>query len=322
MKFWSSEIYFAPDVRRAPLRRDLRFASTSSANPIYSKEEKMKGRNLQTLVFSMLFIFALFSLTQGKALISKNEKSLSIQNQLALSDFEHYQKFSRLTNSYFVYDNDSTKEKVATDVYGFKGKSIKRAFVYSLILPGAGEFYAGSKIKAGIFFGLDVALWSLYFNYHGKGKDKEKDYIVFADSSWDEEEYRIWWETLPDTTRTRYSHSLPDEHDQQYYEMIGKYKQFAFAWRDFDKNTAGQDSMTPKRDHYLGMRAQSNRLLNKAKYSVMFSLANHVLSSFDAAVAVKKYNKKGERFSQLEFKLRLTERDDQIVPKLSMSMRF
>jgi hypothetical protein len=54
----------------------------------------------------------------------------------------------------------------------------------------------------------------------------------------------------------------------------------------------------------------------------MFSLANRILSAFDAAIAVKKYNKKGERFSQLEFRMRLTERDDEIVPKLLMSMRF
>jgi hypothetical protein len=282
----------------------------------------MKGRSLQTLGFLLLFIFALFSLSQGKTLVSKNEKTLSLEDQLAKKDLEHYQKFSRLTNSYFAYDPESTGERMTTDVYGFKGKSVKRAFLYSLIIPGTGEFYAGSKIKAVLFFGLDVTFWSLYFNYHGKGKDKEDEYIAFADKNWDEDYYRAWWELLPDTTKEKYSHTLPDEHNQQYYEMIGKYKQFAFAWEDFDENTAGEDSMTPYRDHYLDVREQSNSWLNKAKYSAMFSLANHILSAFDAAIAVKKYNKKGERFSQIEFKMRLTERDNEIIPKLFMSMRF
>ncbi|MCK4427152.1 MAG: hypothetical protein KAW16_01565 [candidate division Zixibacteria bacterium] len=288
----------------------------------------MKGRSFQTLGFLLLFTFALFSLSQGKTLVSKNEKTLSLQDQsqdpfgLAKNDLEHYQKFSRLTNSYFVYDPESTEEKVITDVYGFKGKSVKRAFLYSLIIPGTGEFYAGSKIKAFLFFGLDVTFWSLYFNYHGKGKDKEDEYIAFADKNWNEDDYRAWWELLPDTAKEKYSHTLPDEHNQQYYEMIGKYKQFAFAWDDFDDNTAGEDSMTPYRDHYLDVREQSNSWLNKAKYSAMFSLANHILSAFDAAIAVKKYNKKGERFSQIEFKMRLTERDNEIIPKLFMSMRF
>ena len=276
----------------------------------------------QTFGFLLLLVFALFSLSQGKTLVLKNEKALSLENQLTKNDFEHYQKFSLLTNSYFAYDPESTEGKMTTDVYGFKGKSVKKAFVYSLIIPGTGEFYAGSKIKAVLFFGLDVTFWSLYFNYHGKGKDKEDEYIAFADEKWNEKKYLEWWEGLPDTTKKKYSHTLPDERNQQYYEMIGKYKQFAFAWDDFDPNTTDPDSMTPHRDHYLGVREQSNSWLNKAKYSAMFSLANHILSAFDAAIAVKRYNKKGEKFSQIEFKMRLTERDYEIVPKLFMSMRF
>lgn len=288
----------------------------------------MIQRRFKTFGLFLLLVFAIFSLCGGTTLVSKSEKTLPIEDQpqdpfgLAQKEFEHYQRFSRLTNFYFVYEGDSMGAKTTTDVYGFKGKSVKRAFVYSLILPGAGEFYAGSKIKAAIFFGLDVTFWALYFNYRGKGKDKEDEYIAFADEHWDEEEYLDWWVELDSTEREKYTHTLPDEHNQQYYEMIGKYKQFAFAWEDFDPTTAGEDSMTSYRSDYLDVRAQSNRWLNKAKYSAMFSLANHILSAFDASIAVKKHNKKGEKFSQLEFKMRLTDRDDEIVPKLSMSMRF
>ncbi len=288
----------------------------------------MRYRGFQTLGLLSFLIFALFSLSQGKTFVSKSERTLSIEDQsqdpfgLAKNDLEHLQKFSRLTNSYFVYEDESTEEKMSTDVYGFKSKSVKRAFVYSLIIPGTGEFYAGSKIKAALFFGLDVTFWSLYFNYHKKGKNKEDEYMAFADKYWKEEKYRVWWDTLADSTKKKYTHTLPDEHNQQYYEMIGKYKQFAFAWEDFNPNEVDEDSMTPYRDHYLGLREQSNSWLNKAKYSAMFSLANHILSAFDAAITVKKYNKRGERFSQIEFKMRLTERDYEIVPKLYMSMRF
>ena len=298
----------------------------------------MKGRSLQTLGLLLLFIFALFSLSQGKTLVSKNEKILSFGDQLAKNDLEHYQKFSRLTNSYFVYDPESMEEKITTDVYGFKGKSVKRAFLYSLIIPGTGEFYAGSKIKAFLFFGLDVTLWSLYFNYHGKGKDKEDEYQGFANQHWREDEYREWLEdslkikpdangVISDTSTywdpekqqwTYLSHHLPDKKTDQYYEMIGKYDQFKFGWDDFPE----EDLDEIRRNIYLDIRRDSNNWLNKAKYSAMFSLANHILSAFDAAIAVKKYNKRGERFSQIEFKMRLTERDDEIVPKLFMSMRF
>lgn len=293
----------------------------------------MRERSSQTFGFLLLFVFALFSLSRGETLISKNQKTSSIEGQLVKNDFEHYQKFSQLTNSYFVYESDSVKEKVATDVYGFKGKSIKRAFVYSLIIPGAGEFYANSKIKAVLFFGLDATLWTLYFNYHKKGKNKENEYKGFADQHWIEDDYRDWLkdsldiQSRSDTCKykdpktgdsTYLSHHLPDKKTQQYYEMIGKYDQFKFGWDDFPEEDLNQ----VRRNIYLNMRRDSNNLLNKAKYSVMFSLANHILSSFDAAIAVKKYNKKGERFSQIHFQMRLSERNDEIVPKLLMSMGF
>lgn len=298
----------------------------------------MRGRSFETAGFLLLFILALFSFSQANTLISKNEQSISLEGYLTQNDFEHYQNLSRLSNSYFVYAGDSVEEKVATDVYGFKGKSVKRAFLYSLVIPGAGEFYANSKIKSVIFFGVDVTFWSLYFNYHKKGKNKENEYKGFADQHWIEDNYRDWLRDslkiqpdgngeISDTSIykdpvtgqwTYLSHHLPNSKTQQYYEMIGKYDQFRFGWDDYPEVDLNQ----ALRNFYLDMRRDSNNLLNKAKYSVMFSLANHILSAFDASIAVKKYNKKGERFTQLEFKMRLTERDDEIVPKLSMSMRF
>jgi hypothetical protein len=321
MKFWNSEM------------RSIHTNLSRVFDNQNLKEEKMREKGFKTIGFLLLLVFALFSLSRGETMISQNEKILSIEGQLAKNDFEHYQKFSQRSNSYLVYEGDSTEEKVTTDVYGFKGKSVKRAFVYSLIVPGAGEFYANSKIKAVLFFGLDATLWTLYFNYHKKGKNKENEYKRFADQHWIEDDYREWlidslWitsgsdqDSFWNKEEQRFdwlSHHLPDKKDQQYYEMIGKYDQFKFGWDDFPEEDLNQ----ARRNLYLNMRRDSNNLLNKAKYSVMFSLANHILSSFDAAIAVKKHNRKGERFSQIHLQMRLSERDDEIVPKLSMSMEF
>jgi hypothetical protein len=296
------------------------------------KEGKMIQRCFETFGLFLLLIFSLFSLSQGETLISQNEETLSIGDRLVKNDFEHLQNLSELTNSYFVYEGESTGEKITTDVYGFKGKSVKRAFLYSMVIPGTGEFYANSKIKAALFFGLDVTFWSLYFNYHKKGKNKENEFEKFADQHWMEDNYRAWLQDSLGITsgsdqdsfwnkeKQRWdwlSHHLPDKKDQQYYEMIGKYDQFKYGWDDFP-----DDSSQPHRNFYLDLRRDSNNWLNKAKYSAMFSLANHILSAFDAAISIRKYNKKGERFTQLEFQMRLTERNEEIVPKLSMSMRF
>jgi len=239
--------------------------------------------------------------------------------------------FNTLNTIAQLIHTDSAQAEEMTDVYGFKGKSLKRAFLYSLILPGSGELYAGSKIKAAVFFGLDVTFWALYFNYHGKGKNKEDEYQAYADVHWSEAEYTQWLiDSLgitSDTARywdpekqewTYLSHHLPDKKTQQYYEMIGKYEQFSAGWDDWDWLTR----YSANRNLYLDWRRQSNDMLNNAKYFAMFSLANHILSAFDAAVSVKKYNKKGERFSQIQLKMRLVRRDGEIIPRLSAGIQF
>ena len=281
-------------------------------------------------------VFLLSSISLGSTLVEKKEQPFTFYNSLAQDEYEHSQKVQNLAHSpYLALGGDTIQEKESVDVYAFKGKSLKRAFVYSLIVPGSGEFYANSKIKAVVFFGVDVALWGLYFNYHNKGKDEEKKYIEYADAHWTREDYEQWlqdsiykvqYPVHTDTARyldkkgdwVYLSHHLPNSETQQYYEMIGKYEQFSWGWSDFNGGT----NSSAYRTSYVDMRHVSNDWLGKAKNFASFSIANHILSAFDAAFSVRKYNKRGERFSQIELKMRLTERNQEIIPKFTASISF
>jgi hypothetical protein len=292
----------------------------------------MERRAVLTVAILLLFAFAAFSVSNASTLVENKDEPFSFQNDLARGDLEQAQKIFNLAHaSYLAYESDPVKGDQALDVYGFKGKSVKKAFLYSLIVPGSGEFYAGSKIKAAIFLGVDVGLWALYFNYHGKGKDKETEYKGFADDHWVENDYIQWLMVTygitsdrdpyedPETGDTVYfSHHLPDTKTDQYYEMIGKYEQFSEGWDDFSSSA----EVSQNREFYLGQRRDSNDLLNKAKYAAMFSLGNHILSAFDAALTVKRHNQRGEKFSQVEFKMRLVERNQELIPRLSATLRF
>jgi hypothetical protein len=285
----------------------------------------MRRLQLQCIAASLLFLCFLALQTNASTLVANNEQPFSFKGDLARGNLEQAQKLFELTHaSYLSYQGDPAQGEQALDVYGFKGKSVKRAFLYSLIVPGSGEFYAGSKIKAAVFLSVDVALWALYFNYHGKGTDKETEYQGFADQHWTEDQYIQWLIQTYNiqSDREKYkdpvtgdsvylSHHLPDTKTDQYYEMIGKYEQFTAGWDGLDN-----------RETYLGMRRDSNDLLNKAKYAAMFSLGNHILSAFDAAFTVKRYNRRGEKFSQVELKMRLVERNQELIPRLSASLRF
>lgn len=297
----------------------------------------MKKRQAQTVACILLFVFALLPLGNASTLVENKDQPFSFKNDLARGEFEQAQKIFRLSHaSYLADEGDVVKGEESLDVYGFKGKSVKRAFLYSLIVPGSGEFYAGSKIKAAIFLGLDVAFWALYFNYHGKGKDEETEYKKHADQYWSRDEYKTWLiDSLHITSDREYyktngdsailSHHLPDTKTDQYYEMIGKYEQFAAGWIDYDGPLPPHHEVvnpSPTWNQYRDMREVSNDFLNKAKYSAMFSLANHILSAFDAALTVKRHNKRGEKFSQVEFKMRLVERNQEPIPRLSATLRF
>ncbi|MHB2153850.1 DUF5683 domain-containing protein [Calditrichota bacterium GD2] len=97
-----------------------------------------------------------------------------------------------------------------------------------------------------------------------------------------------------------FTHSLPLTKTQQYYEMIYKYlHQFGIGWDDvgtywgdpfFYENPYNLTKLTPTIAQYRDMRNRSNSYYDLATTMVSLVLANHLLSAFDAAWTVKKYN--------------------------------
>jgi hypothetical protein len=174
------------------------------------------------------------------------------------------QKFHLLEKSY--QHVDSLQQQVKEE------KSVLQAALFSAVVPGAGQFYAGSVWKGILFAGLEVAAWTTYFVYDGKGDSQDSEMQV---------EQRYWsWLYYNGTQRADissdprfpdyalleldandpyngylletynadvvaslrfleealgHSHKLPETKTQQYYEMIYKYAtQFGNAWNDAD----------------------------------------------------------------------------------------
>ncbi|HHS51148.1 MAG TPA: hypothetical protein ENN07_08555 [candidate division Zixibacteria bacterium] len=203
-------------------------------------------------------------------------------------------------------------------------KSIKTSFLLSLALPGAGEFYAGNKIKAGAFLAAEIALWTGVIVYNNKGNDGEEAYRVFADAHWEFEYYHEWFrgfgndsiytEQLPVHEHieivgddTIYTYTPNKTHD--YYEMIGKYDWFLLGWEDLPNRDAIRDSSAMFSDHsnilevlkrhrdnsqlrldYMNLRKETNDYFTYSKYFIGAAIFNHLLSAFDAAWTAKRAN--------------------------------
>jgi hypothetical protein len=157
------------------------------------------------------------------------------------------------------------------------------AVLFSVAVPGAGQAYAGSWIKAAAFLAVDVAAWVGYAHFQNKGHDWEDQFHAYADARWSKER----WESLYDPEHDPSTHGLPDTKTQQYYEMIGKYDQFMKGWDDWQ---AGGPDLTPHRDFYETMRDNSNKEFINAARCAWITIGGRVVSAFDAAWTIHRKN--------------------------------
>ncbi|MDD4050462.1 MAG: hypothetical protein PHR28_01005 [candidate division Zixibacteria bacterium] len=226
---------------------------------------------------------------------------------------------------------------------GGKVKSIKKAFLYSLIIPGAGQVYNGSKIKAALFLAFEAASWTGYFSYQSQGDNKTDDFNLFADTYWSQDRYEdfldINWGVRDDdsvfvdddpSAGYYFTHHLPETKTQQYYEMIGKYNQFVVGWADvdtllFSNPEAAERATSAMRLHYEDMRYDANRAYDHATTSLIVMMVNHVASAFEAALSAKRNNDRietdGGGLSIRAIKARSGNGQEQF-PMLTMRYRF
>jgi hypothetical protein len=203
----------------------------------------------------------------------------------------------------------------------------------SFAVPGLGEFYSKSYIKAAAFFAIEVAAITVGLIYDKKGDDQTNVFQNYANEHWSVQRYAKWTVTNAKNINTNinpddynvftntgsvnwnelnrletdlgsyYSHRLAYKGEQQYYEMIGKYHQFNPGWDDFgDENTpyVYGDPLTEKFLFYAKQRGEANDFYNIASKAVIVIVANHFISALDAAWSASRFNKNLELSSELK----------------------
>jgi hypothetical protein len=196
-------------------------------------------------------------------------------------------------------------------------KSPSKAFLMSLVLPGAGQWYYGSKTKAVAFVGVEAASWLFHMKFHSDGDDLTRQYEDFSAAHWSRMDYQEYLTEAYGVTdddqlhETEVSHHLPETNSQQYYEMTGKYDQFAWGWDDATRHGMNLDSaaayysdtalritsdtsapQSANRITYNAMRGDANKKYDKATRILFVVMGNHLASAFEALISTKKLNKK------------------------------
>jgi len=109
-------------------------------------------------------------------------------------------------------------------------------------------------------------------------------------------------------TGASFSHKLPFFGEQQYYELVGKYFQFAPGWDDYpawvdaegkfiqsiDPEMTASDGSKPNVSdtffRYAEDHGQANDYLRRASRVSLFFVLNHLIAAVDAAVFAKMHN--------------------------------
>jgi len=198
----------------------------------------------------------------------------------------------------------------------------------SAVLPGAGQFYGENLLKSAIFLGVEAGLWVTYAIFQNKGNEQTDFYEKYADENWDVRKYATWLKTegFPGSgsidpslqnievlrlqvnaceDSSGFSHKLPPFGDQQYYEVIGKYRNYIPGWSQvfgITKNNYQTIPVPEQINYYMNEREQANTYYNNGSLTLTVVIVNHILSAADAVWTVSMFNKSLEVKTSVEMK--------------------
>ncbi|MFO7768638.1 MAG: hypothetical protein R6W82_06760 [bacterium] len=164
-----------------------------------------------------------------------------------------------------------------------------RAALMSLVLPGWGQVAQGRSWGWGAM-AADAVMAGVGIWAHRAGTDRRAAFERFADSHWGRGRYLGWVGGYPDLTGEPWPydhHTLPPpgEEGHDYYEMIGKYDQFAPGWDDWTADPAMPwQGDSEHREDYLAQRQEANRFLKGALTAGGLVFLNHALTSLEALI--------------------------------------
>jgi hypothetical protein len=174
----------------------------------------------------------------------------------------------------------SNQSDVETSVQSGK-KNAGLAVLYSLLLPGMGELYAGSYNSGKYFTIAEGAIWLTYTGMYSYGNWKENNYKSYAQS---------------------YAGVVNSGKDDDYYANVGNYssidqfnREKALEGNFNEMYNVEQNywnwSSEQQRKEYRGLWSSSENAYNNLQFVVGALVLNRIISAVNAARLVSAYNK-------------------------------
>ena len=213
------------------------------------------------------------------------------------------------------------EENITSEFEASQKKSPIKSALFSLAIPGAGQFSNGDYWLSAIFILAEAAFITTAVIYNNKGNNQTNFFQNYADQHWSVKTYAQWtlnhlqylnsaldpanyhvfdingnivWSELnrlETDIGDGYSHNLPQPREQQYYELIGKYPQYSHGWDDANQNDTDFHILSSEFLYYSDQRGEANDLYQVSARAVALIYVNHIVSALEAAWGAARFNK-------------------------------
>ena len=287
----------------------------------------------------ILFLLLLFLITlymTGLSYAQSGEKNIKLTGNL-FSD-------SKISLAKFNKDNIISKYEIA------QKKSPIKSALFSLAIPGAGQFSNGDYWLSAVFIVAEAAFITTAVIYNNKGNNQTNFFQNYADQHWSVKTYAQWtinhlqylnssldpanyhvfdnngnviWSELnrlETDIGDGYSHNLPPHGEQQYYELIGKYPQYSHGWDDANQNDTDFHILSTEFLYYSDQRGEANDLYRVSARAVALIYINHIISALEAAWGAARFNRNlsvNMRINALNLAYRV-----EYIPTLNIKLSF
>lgn len=189
---------------------------------------------------------------------------------------------------------DTTKFIVQSETVTRKKKSVGLAAIYSLVLPGLGEYYADGFGSGKYFAIAEGVLWLTFATLDIQGNSLRNDARSFAVSHAGinpiakNDQFYVDIGNFQNTQEYN-DKRLRERNPDRLYDATGGY---GWAW---DSDLA--------RAEFKETRIAGENILNNRKFVALGLVLNHIASAINAARAAISYNKEvGDQMGELHFK--------------------
>lgn len=177
---------------------------------------------------------------------------------------------------------DINNYKIAMPINTYEGKkSVGLAILYSVILPGMGELYAGDYSLGKYLTAADVVFWGATIGLNRYGKWQEDNYKAYAKSkggvtySGDDQDFYA----RVGSFMSVYSYNREKELNREFNKVYNT-DVFYWEWKD-----------NIMRKEYRNMWTSSEQAYNNVRFAVGALILNRIASVINAVRLVNKHNK-------------------------------